>query len=177
VGELSNCRELPTYSECGGRVGQDQLSLSLSFLLPNTRLAAPLCEKEKKKGKNRKRKGYYKPMTVVCQCRNKNPRDHSVVQISGFGRPVHNLTRRSLRRCEKDVFRYSNNHTCAMLELQKVSSLPAVLPSRPGRHECIDSHYFVIGRAKAPHYFNPKPSLPVTAPHSFSSSFLRLPYA
>ena len=62
-----------------------------------------------------------------------------------------------------------------MLELQGVSSLLAVLPSCPGRRECIDSRYFVIGRAKPPHYFNPKPSLPVTAPHSFSSSFLRLP--
>jgi hypothetical protein len=36
-----------------------------------------------------------------------------------------------------------------MLELpQTVSSLRAVLPSCPGRHECIDSRYFVIGRAK-----------------------------
>lgn len=67
---MSRAPEL--YNECGGRVGQGQY-LSVCGLLPNTRLAAPLCEKETKKRKNRKRKGRCKPMTVVCQCRNKNP--------------------------------------------------------------------------------------------------------
>jgi hypothetical protein len=87
-------------------------------------------EKEKKKRKKEKERPLhvpYKPMTVVRQWWNKNPTFNSG-RMSFIIRII---------------------ILCAMLELlQTVSSLLAVLPS--GRHECIDSRYFIIGRAKAP---------------------------
>jgi hypothetical protein len=168
---MSRAPEL--YSECGGRVGQDQLSLSL---LPNTRPAAPLCEKEKKNEK-RKRKAAACPIQandgsfandgikiLLLFCR-------SNIRL---GRPEHNLGETSdivkrmsfiiriiiLVPCWNFSKRFPRFLRYFLLVLDAMNALTRATSS-------LDM--------QSAFYFNPKPSLSVTAAHSFSSSFLRLP--
>ena len=132
--------------------------MRVSLLQPNTRPAAPLCEKEKKKRKKEKERPLhipYKPMTGRSpNDGHKNPAFNSGAKnILSFKYLTWEGQSTILDETSDNVRRMSYIiRTIILVPCWNSSKwFPRVLRyflPCPGRHECIGSRYFVIGRAK-----------------------------